>query len=194
MTSHLNCPNCSKPCRIKPEHAGKRVACPSCKSQFLVTPTAPPIAQIKCSNQSTRIEIATGNLDSADHEKSTNIQANKSHKRNRTKISTVLAFCMLGVSLIFPLVICGLIVMGFVSAARRSAQEETNSWDMGSGSSMVFESDGRVISKSKTVKEAEKAGTVIGIFLGSVCCPGVPYILVMLVLGTAYFAFRSAGY
>lgn len=193
MTSHLPCPNCGKPCRIKQEHAGKRVACPGCRSQFMIPPATPPIAPKQPSKQTSPIPIWTKSTDAVHDAKSTPSQAVESPKRKQTRISTVIAFCMLGASVLFPITICGLTITGFVSAARRSAQEEANSMDLVFGDSLVFEPDGSVTSKSRTVKEAESAGTVIGIFLGSVCCPGVPYILVMLVLGTAYFAFRSAG-
>ncbi len=43
MDSYIQCPSCGKQCHVGPQHAGKRVACPSCKSQFAVPPPPPSV-------------------------------------------------------------------------------------------------------------------------------------------------------
>jgi hypothetical protein len=42
-------------------------------------------------------------------------------------------------------------------------------------------------------REAKQAGQTLGILFTSLCCPFVPYSLIMLLLGIGYFAFRSAN-
>lgn len=199
MSSHIPCPSCGKQCRILQEHAGKRVACPICKSPFTIPPEPPPRTG---SEQPARLpsylDLAANSTEKKTAKSTFNTKPNEipiaqNRELKRTKVSTILAFCMLGATLLFPIAIGTLIVTGMLRAANESAQEDANSLDIGGGSSIVFHPSGRVSSKSESMKEAQSAGTMIGIFLGSICCPSIPYVLLMLVLGTAWFAFRSAG-
>ncbi len=100
---------------------------------------------------------------------------------------------MLFVTLLLPVAIGALFVVGSINAASQRAAEEENSIDIGFGNSLVTDEYGMLSGKTKMRKDAEEAGTNLGIFFGALCCPTVPYVLIMLVLGTSYFAFRSAG-
>lgn len=199
--SFIQCPKCGKQCRVSVQHAGKLVACPKCQTQFVVPSTPPPIQVV----HSRPIETERDKLKSHDVTQSeSEFKADswmenptfslRSRKKKNWRFSTIIAFCMLGVTLLLPAAMGALFVVGSINTANKRAVEEENSIDWAFGSSIVVDDDGRIVgSKSKSQKQAEEAGTNLGILLGSLCCPIVPYGLIMLVLGTSYFAFRSAG-
>ena len=55
LTHTVQCPNCGRPVAASLAHVGQRVACPSCRGEFLLSPTAllaPPSGQPKSAGSS----------------------------------------------------------------------------------------------------------------------------------------------
>ncbi len=53
LTHTVQCPNCGRPVAASLAHVGQRVACPSCRGEFLLSPTAllaPPAGGIRASS------------------------------------------------------------------------------------------------------------------------------------------------
>lgn len=177
------CPKCSSSLNVDERHLGKTVRCPKCSEVFVVPP---PLDRIVPPPVDTRLQ------QSSTLHPTQIAQRAGSVRRQKRRVSTILAFCMLGATILYPIGIVGMAIVGSVSAAKQAQVERTNSVDLPFGDSIVFGPNG-VVGKSASRKEAEQAGTFLGILIGSICCPGIPYVLVMLGLGVGYFAFRSAG-
>lgn len=175
------CPKCLRSVKVDEGIAEKPAFCQRCGEALIIQP---PI------QNATSPQVDIGSSKKLDL--NTIVPAKVSSFVKKNKISTSLAFCMLGATIVYLVAIFGMILFSSYSAVMDAQIEESNSVDIGGGGSIVFGPNG-VVKKSARIKEAESAGQFLGVFVGSICCPGVPYVLVMLCLGIAYFAFRSAG-
>lgn len=98
--------------------------------------------------------------------------------------STVIPFIMLGITLLLP--------MAMVSMAMLTVASNNRGRDLGGGSGLYLSENSDGIPYLED-KDDRNAGVAMAALLTGVCCPLVPYVLIMLILGTAYFAFRSVG-
>ena len=185
MHIKVACPGCSKRHRVLAEYAGNRVKCPNCETRFSIGPISkvsaePPVNSPPLSETpppEPQPSIITG-------------QPEDSRPKKR-RISTVIAFVMLGITILLPVVVIGLAVSMSVSeaASRNSSSGSSDFY----GGSIVATENGTFEYKTNSQKKAESAGAMLGIIIASICFPGVPYIMAMMILAASYFAFRSAG-
>ena len=174
---HIQCPSCGHRCRIRREHMGRRVGCPKCKTAFAVPPP-PPISH---ATESVTEEATTDHaFDFAQPPRKPSIPKPQSNAWRRP--STIIAFLMLGITLLLPV---SMIAMAMFTVAPNDRGE-----DLGNG--MYMRTDARGLPDIGWQSDRD-AGLGFAALLTGVCCPLVPYVIFMLILGIAYFAFRSAG-
>lgn len=109
------------------------------------------------------------------------------------KPSTLTAIGMVVATLFLPIAMFGLFTISMFSAAAENARREAESQDLGLGMSMHTDEYGMPIIETSQQQSARVAGQGIGAILGGICCPIIPYVIVMIALGSTYLAFRSAG-
>ena len=185
MNIKVACPGCSKRFRVPTEYAGKRVKCPNCETKFAIASIpqeseeypeqTPPLPDSASPTPQPPIATTT-----------------PATTPKKKRISTIVAFIMLGITVLFPIVVVGLVVLGSISEAAEQRKARSGSSDF-PGGSIVATENGTFEYKSNSQKKAERAGTMVGIIIGAICFPGVPYIMAMMILAVSYFAFRSAG-
>jgi hypothetical protein len=112
-------------------------------------------------------------------------------KTSGIRVSTIIAFCMLGCTLLLPISMIGLWI--YTAATIKNQDDSGAEIEIMPGHTISQGDDGLYTYESPRIKEAKEAGQALGIFLGGLCCPLIPYVLIMLVLGTSFIAFRSAG-
>ena len=180
MENKIQCPSCPKSFRIIPSQVGKKSRCSHCGQVFKIP------------------DIFTDD-ESADYDSILErtvpiVDANVVQVKTKTKrkTSSVIAFLMLGVTILFPVSVVAMMVVGSIGIAQEQKREQANSTNI-MGSSIVATENGLFEYKSASRKKAERAGSLIGLVIGSLCFPGVPYAFSMLLLGVAYFAFKSSG-
>jgi hypothetical protein len=98
------------------------------------------------------------------------------------KPSTFVAFAMLGVTLLLP--------VSMVAMAMLTVATSDRGQDVGDG--MYMRTNARGLPEMGYHSDQDAALGAAALISG-VCCPIVPYVIVMLILGMTYFAFRSAG-
>lgn len=109
------------------------------------------------------------------------------------KPSTLTAIGMAVVTILLPFAMFGLFAISIFSSAAENARLEAESEDLGFGMSMRTDEYGMPILETSQQQAARTAGQSIGALLGGICCPIIPYLIVMIALGSTYLAFRSAG-
>jgi len=108
------------------------------------------------------------------------------NSRRWSKPSTIIAFVMLGISLLLP------VSMYVITTLRiNSALDEVTAEDMNLSSNPHDFFPDESIEEAKI--ETYALGLIFGSFFDGICCPFSLYFLLMLILGTAFIAFRSAG-
>ena len=98
------------------------------------------------------------------------------------KPSTLIAFAMLALTLLLPV---GMVAMAVLTVASNDRGQ-----DLGNG--MYMRTDANGIPDIGWQSNRDSALGIAALLTG-VCCPLVPYVILMLILITGYFAFRSAG-
>ena len=181
MQLKINCPKCDRIFRVQEKHFGKRVRCPDCDTKF----TVPVIEQ---SDPAVSLEVKQSETSDLPPK----VVEASGKRPQKTRASTIIAFVMLGITVLFPIAVVGMFVLGSMSAASEQRQERASSSDI-MGGSIVANDNGTFSFKTDRQKKAERAGTTIGLLIGSICFPGVPYAMGMLILGATYLALRSAG-
>lgn len=174
---HISCPSCGHSCRIRAEHLGKRVACPKCKQPFAVPPPAPPPTQTQSAPQG-----LAPNFEPTPPHSAARYSVAPSKTNRKWKPSTFIAFAMLGVTLLLP--------VSMVAMAMFTVASNDQGRDIGGG--MYMRTDARGLPDIGYKSDRDTALGAAALISG-VCCPLVPYVILMLILGMAYFAFRSAG-
>jgi hypothetical protein len=174
---HMSCPSCGSICRIRAEHRGKRVACSKCKQVFAVPPSAP----------SPQASAAPARMPPAGYQHPQYSTASAAAAMVKTsdrkwKPSTFVAFAMLGVTLLLP--------VSMVAMAMLTVATSDRGQDVGDG--MYMRTNARGLPEMGYHSDQDAALGAAALISG-VCCPIVPYVIVMLILGMTYFAFRSAG-
>jgi DNA-directed RNA polymerase subunit RPC12/RpoP len=114
-----------------------------------------------------------------------------SRPKKSMRISTILAFGMFGCTLLLPIAMIALFL--YLSVASNIQKRPGSEIEILPGHTISEGSDGLFTYETPSEKEAKVVGHAIGTFLSSLCFPVIPYVLIMLILGSAYFAFRSAG-
>lgn len=98
------------------------------------------------------------------------------------KPSTFVAFGMVACTILLPIGMC--LMFSFAYAAPERGES------IGNDLYMTYDSTGYPDIKKKSVRDA---GILMSAFVSGLCCPAVPYVIIMLVLITSYVALRSAG-
>ena len=173
----ITCIGCGQSVSYKPQIAPYKTQCKRCGSEI----TFPPLPPFHPSHQT------TSNLSQLNR-----LASEAKRHLKKKKISTILAFCMLGCTLLLPVSMGGMFILSSMTAARQNSGS-SDDIDIGFGNSITTGPGGGFEYKSARQKQAEQTGQALGIFLSSLCCPMIPYVLIMLALGTGYFAFRSSG-
>lgn len=156
---------------------GRRVGCPKCKTAFAVPPP-PPTAHVSELPKEER--TADPSFDFTSLPRSPSIRKSPSSAWRRP--STLIAFAMLGITLLLP--------VSMVATAMFTVVSNDRGQNLDNG--MYMRTDARGIPDVGWQSERD-AGLGFAALLTGVCCPLVPYVIFMLILGTAYFAFPSAG-
>lgn len=185
----FNCASCKRLLEVKQEHHGKRIRCPGCKAVFtvmlpgLVVP--PPIIDSSGSNSGTDapppppLSTAQNETEPPKKPKGVALQRIPSiadalaylqePKKPKGTISQRILIFMVAASVLLPIALLGVLVLYELTIKSRAYGMVTyynGSW-------------------------GEASAHYARVIVSGVCCVGFPYVFVMLILITAYFAARS---
>ena len=151
MHQQVTCPSCSKRFRVPAHYVGRRVKCSKCEATFRIA--SPPQVEPETALPVEHDEMQVPPINEFDE---------PAPKKRR--ISTVIAFVMLGITVLFPIAVVALIVLGSVSEASEHRNARSGSSDF-MGGSIVATENGTFEYKSRSQQKAERAGTMMGCLL-----------------------------
>ena len=178
------CPKCGSEFRYAPSISAYRIACEKCSHEFAVPPLPVPPSPVQPS-PSEPPRTTKGQSSKAAY--LTYLQT----KLKSNRISTIIAFIMLGCTVLLPFAMAAVFVFSSISVARENSK--TKGIPLGPYGDRLEFGPGGFAGSTSSQREAKQAGQTLGILFASMCCPFMPYSLIMLVLGIAYFAFRSSN-
>ena len=170
MKTSIRCPNCGRTARVPRQQSSSMLRCPACKALFQTPQLAPP--QVAEAEEHQKRKPA-GPAPFVDRETTPHTRTSPS-----SQLATAIKILMLTCTILWPLTMAAMTAVTFVSADR----------------GMNVGGDWYVSDSGYTGKRSDReAGILLGSLFTGLCCPTVPYVVAMTILGVAYFAVRPSG-